>query len=319
MAHYAKKDEIITAVNEWHPYRVLENEISYDRLNHVFSLIKDNEVDHLRAMIEGSAVSGIAHLKFSYVDYDEDVINLTDDQRITVSQINPILLAARYKSYACLSYLIETFGLRQAMGEGYYQVREEQTRGDYVFKNLLLPILLKTEDLQSLDLVLRQDGFVLTKQDFNSFVSVAVIHRWFTGLKTFLSSNVAHFFFTTMTANEQRVFVERVVKLTNTLDAKNKKIFAASILEGVFTHRPYARDLVVVMLEQHSIKDVDFAKLARECLKNLTSEDLYHLYLNDNENLANYERQYVNISGNNFENEIAKILLRYRNEGKPDI
>jgi hypothetical protein len=35
--------------------------------------------------------------------------------------------------------------------------------------------------------------------------------------------------------------------------------------------------------------------------------------------MTNYENSYININGNNFENEIAKIMLRYKNEGKPDI
>lgn len=51
----------------------------------MFSLIKDNEVDHLRAMIEGSGTAGIAHLRFDFVEYDEDVLQLASDERITVS------------------------------------------------------------------------------------------------------------------------------------------------------------------------------------------------------------------------------------------
>lgn len=50
----------------------------------------------------------------------------------------------------------------------------------------------------------------------------------------------------------------------------------------------------------------------------MTGEDLFHLYLMDNEGMADYERKYTNISGNSFENEMAKIVLRYKNEGKPE-
>ena len=102
------------------------------------------------------------------------------------------------------------------------------------------------------------------------------------------------------------------------MDAKSKKIFVASIIDGVFTHRPYAKDLVLVMLEHSTMKDIDFAKLCRECLKNLTGEDLFQLYTFDGDALWDYERKYQNISGNNFEHEMAKIMLRYRNEGKPE-
>jgi hypothetical protein len=115
LGSYEKKAEILTAVSEWHPYRVLERELSNDRLAHIYNLIKDNEIDHLKAMIDGSGASGIAHLRFDFVEYDEEVLRLADDQTINVSELNPILLAIKYKSFACLNYLIETFGLRQSM------------------------------------------------------------------------------------------------------------------------------------------------------------------------------------------------------------
>lgn len=102
------------------------------------------------------------------------------------------------------------------------------------------------------------------------------------------------------------------------MDAKNTKIFSTTVIDGIFTHRPYAKDLVLVMLENGPMKDMDFAKLARECLKNLTGEDLFHLYQFDSDSLWEYEKKYQNINGNSFEHEMAKIMLRYRNEGKPD-
>lgn len=81
-------------------------------------------------------------------------------------------------------------------------------------------------------------------------MSLALYNRWITGLKTFLGSHAVHFFFTTMNADEQKIFVERVVKFIYDMDdVKNKKTFATQIIEGVFSHRPYAKDLVLVMLE----------------------------------------------------------------------
>lgn len=140
------------------------------------------------------------------------------------------------------------------------------------------------------------------------------------GLKSFLSSNAVHFYFTTLSFDEQKIFVERVVKFIFDMeDVKSKKAFSTTIVEGIFTHRPYAKDLVLVMLENGPVKDIDFAKLARECLKNLTGEDLYHIYQMDNEGMAEYERKYTNIAGNNYENEMSKIILRYKNEGKPEL
>lgn len=170
LAQYEKREDIITAVTDWHPYRILERGVNDERLQHIHSLIKDNEVDHLRANIEGSGVAGIAHLRFDFVEYDENVLELGNNERLTVSQLNPILLAIRHKSFACLNYLVETFGLRQCMRYGEILVIDHQY-GEFPYKNALLPLLAKVEDIQALDLILKQDGFVLTTQDFNSFVS----------------------------------------------------------------------------------------------------------------------------------------------------
>jgi len=104
--------------------------------------------------------------------------------------------------------------------------------------------------LQALEYVLKQEGFVLTKQDFNSFVSQALYNRWVNGLKAFLASPAVHFFFTTLTFDEQKIFVERVAKFIGDMDdAKSRKLFATSVIEGVFSHRPYVKDLVLVMAD----------------------------------------------------------------------
>ena len=73
------------------------------------------------------------------------------------------------------------------------------------------------------------------------------------------------------------------------------------------------------MAERGKMQDVDFAKITRECLKSLTGEDLFHLYYFYSDEITDFEKKYNNISGITFENEMAKILLRIRNEGKPDI
>jgi hypothetical protein len=152
-------------------------------------------------------------------------------------------------------------------------------------------------------------------------VSQCLYNNWVNGLKIFLSAPSVHFYFTTLSFDEQKILVERVVKFIGDIDdVKTKKLFVAAIVEGVFTHRPYVKDLVLALADigATGIKDVDFAKVARECLKNLTGEDLYHMYLSYNEEIFDYEKKYNNIAGTNFENEMAKIMLRYKNEGKPD-
>ncbi len=61
-------------------------------------------------------------------------------------------------------------------------------------------------------------------------------------------------------------------------DVKIRRIYAISIVEELFTKRPYNKILALNLLNLSS--DIrrsdwfDHAKLARECLKSLTAEEL---------------------------------------------
>lgn len=91
-----------------------------------------------------------------------------------------------------------------------------------------------------------------------------------------------------------------------------------SIVDEVLTKRPYVRVMVPVLNSNNTItSEEERSKYARECLKNLQSEDLVYLHVVDA--MSQYETVYTNINGNSFENEMAKIMLRYKNEGKPAI
>lgn len=81
-------------------------------------------------------------------------MNLADDGKITESMLNPILVAIKYKSFSCLKYLIQDYGMRQSMKNGDFIVRHEQY-GEFNFKNLILPLLLKVKDVEALSLLTR--------------------------------------------------------------------------------------------------------------------------------------------------------------------
>ena len=66
------------------------------------------------------------------------------------------------------------------------------------------------------------------------------------------------------------------------------------------------------------LNHAEIAKIARECLKSLTSEDLMLLALNDYQSMADYERKYTNPLGEGFDSEVAKIMQRYAKEGRPE-
>jgi len=51
-------------------------------------------------------------------------------------------------------------------------------------------------------------------------------------------------------------------------------------------------------------------------LRNLVSEDFVYLFRSKENDLKAYERKYGNTQGAKYENEVAKILARYKNEGK---
>lgn len=86
-----------------------------------------------------------------------------------------------------------------------------------------------------------------------------------------------------------------------------------AVVEEYLSKRPFAKVLALVLLANPTD-----AKVARECLKHLTSEDLklWFIELGRAEFIYMYERQYHNIQGSDVEHELAKIIYRYVQEGR---
>lgn len=69
-------------------------------------------------------------------------------------------------------------------------------------------------------------------------------------------------------------------------DVKVRRSFSVSLVEDTLTRRPFNKHLLIQLLdEQKPLRDsegagswFDLAKLARECLKSFTSEDLRMIY-----------------------------------------
>ena len=100
-------------------------------------------------------------------------------------------------------------------------------------------------------------------------------------------------------------------------EAKNKKPFA-SLVDDVLVKRPYTKNLFMAMLANTTLKNLELTKIATACLKNLIAEDFMQLYQVDPNTMAQYEQTYKNVVGTSFNNEVAKVMMRYKNEGKPD-
>lgn len=92
----------------YYPYNLTEKyTINEDYLPQIDRLIRDNEFDHLKNLIEGQSIQGISQVQFDLYQEDEEVLRLADDTTVTLSVLNPILLAIKYKSFACLKYLVD--------------------------------------------------------------------------------------------------------------------------------------------------------------------------------------------------------------------
>jgi hypothetical protein len=233
-------------------------------------------------------------LVFDFYSDDEEVLTLADDTKVTLAFLNPVLLAIKYKSFSCLKYLVSQYQFRQSMKQLDIVVRQDQYGGEYPFKNLVVPILAKIKDVEALSFLTRQDGFYITSQDFNSFISMTLAEKWLAGTKTFLQSPAAQFVFQTLTFDEKKLLIERIVKYISDIeDAKVKKSFITGIIDEVFTKKPYNKHLVLNLIEGSLKSAQDLPKLARECLKSLTSEDLMQLAIYDSQTMADYERKFT--------------------------
>jgi hypothetical protein len=92
-------------------------------------------------------------------------------------------------------------------------------------------------------------------------------------------------------------------KINNLDDHKFRKTLSISIVEEVFTKKPYGKHLAIMMLSRPEMngnlmsRGFDLAKCARECLKNLTSEELKQLAILDPEGMPLYEKRFISTEG----------------------
>lgn len=143
--------------------------------------------------------------------------------------------------------------------------------------------------------------------------------KWLGGLKTFLSSPALHFVVSTLSFDEQKNLLERISKsIADIDDEKTRKNYTIAIVEDIFTKKPFTRLITILLLEDSLPKFAyDLIRIAKEAMKSLTSEDLWLCYKFDSGLMADCERRFNDIQGVKLENDIARIMLRYANEGRP--
>ena len=151
--------------------------ISEEILVQIYNLIRDNEVEHLELQLDSQKVTGIANIVFDFYLEDEETINLDNDTKISLAILNPVLLSVKRKSFASLKYLVENYDLRQSLGRYDLEIRHEEL-GLLQFNSLVLAILLRIKDNEALSFLSRQDGFILSQEDFSCFLRWALSDRW---------------------------------------------------------------------------------------------------------------------------------------------
>ena len=78
-------------------------------------------------------------------------------------------------------------------------------------------------------------------------------------------------------------------------DHELRRIYSLALVEGVLTKRPFSKVLALTLLNLTSDLRIqgaqwfDLAKLARECLKSLTVEDFWQLYILHREVMQGFE------------------------------
>jgi hypothetical protein len=79
-------------------------------------------------------------------------------------------------------------------------------------------------------------------------------------------------------------------------DAKLKRTYSQSLIEELLFKRPYCRALTLELLSNSGLlreTEFDLARLARECLKNLSGEDLRLMHIQDDGRMAEWETRYT--------------------------
>jgi ABC-type branched-subunit amino acid transport system ATPase component len=184
----------------------------------------------------------------------------------------------------------------------------------YSFDSLVLPVLLKTKDLEALNFLVKQLCFVVTLTDLQSFAVWAIAENWVQGLKALFSSSAAQIAFQSADQITQHEFLKNILDaVTEVKDVRQKRAISIALVEETLTKRPFNRHLVLILLTEFASEKFDMMKLARECLKSLTGEDLRQLHIGHGHAMEVFERIFLDESkaGIAIMNELAKIVKRY--------
>lgn len=139
-----------------------------------------------------------------------------------------------------------------------------------------------------------------------------------------MNSPTAQFYFLTFSIDQQRNLISGILSdiLFSIEDTKTRDTVFKQVVDECLAKKPYSKILVLTILEDPSLneRNVDLARVLKSSNKTLSSEDLMQLGVSQRGNMTEFERRYLayGVEGAKFENELAKIMNRYANEGRAD-
>ena len=172
--------------------------LTEDSVESIFNLLKDSEVDHLHELLQSYYQGYVpAYLRWESQS-TEIALELEHGNTVRVSELTPLGVAVIAKSLPVVKYLCERYASREYLQEGRYVVK------GYEFSNILLPLIWKNRDIDTLNYILRQPFFTLTPTDILSIISLPDAKPWYQAHKALLQSPAAHVTYQSL-SNEAQV------------------------------------------------------------------------------------------------------------------
>lgn len=238
---------------------------------------------------------------------------------MAIKEQSILTYAVHCKSPLSVKYILEKF----SAGNGIRELYQQGSNLVDKFSSPIFALLAKVRDLDILTMITKHHSCILASiGDILSFVQLCIDEKWSQGAKVFLQSAATHVALALSGVQGQITVVDEVIKAILAIDdVKLKRAFSLALVEDVLTKRPYVRTFAFYQLLEkgtvYSAEWFDIARLSRECLKSLNGEDLRQLYFAYSEDMEAHVANFTNINGSAVENELAKIVLRYKNEGIP--
>ena len=183
-----------------------------------------------------------------------------------------------------------------------------------------MPLILKVQDAKILQFLVDLPDFVIFFHDFPAFFQVAVATKWLEGLKVVLQAPLLQAYFHSLPLALKVEILEGLYRRITTLEDKQVRTkMIHQIVEELLTRRPFVSPLVLGLTQIEEAKQGPEGKrVAAQCLRNLTGEDFVQMFWSGGDKVEALENNFSNVVGDSFENHMAKISQRYKNEGKQD-